>query len=312
MPKDGEAIYNLFYLVRNNPNPNTTTLDIPASTLDECCDDFRLMALAHVTDDDEFKNDRSGFLWAFADIISTAVMSLHKCIDGAWEEQEALNDDDFGTFYELSFFVNDDGEKYIGYQLNWQDVLIEYGEGLYKVVVDYTLSIGGEGSQETPEYKLQAYTAAIANGTVKVEYYQNGAIGDYADDTKRFDFGTLNWYNSYRLPGFFGFPKSTYTKDYVEYENGQRLWVQDEAEPEYTLKLKPVSAFIHSKLRVDVLQADQIYITDYNSKNADTFIQKSVQATSEYLPNWKILQSTLAGVELKFRQEFNNLKKRRS
>ena len=109
----------------------------------------------------------------------------------------------------------------------------------------------------------------------------------------------------------FGFPVSTYEQDLIQYQNGQRLYVEDEQEPEYVLKLVPTAAFIHTIMRTDVMQADTTLITDYNANNPELWVQKAVKKNSEYAPNWNKLTNKLASVEVKFIQEFNNLKKLR-
>lgn len=308
---DGEAITQDFYLVSENPIPTTVDLDLPATKIRDCCSAFTLKVLADTSSPDEFKNDVSGFLWWFNSFISGAVLKLYKFDESVndYVFLVNLNNDTYGTFYDYGFFVNDSQETFIGYQLKWKAVLTLHGAGGYKVRCEPTITIGGTGVLESNPYCLKQYTPDLANGTVRIEYNLSHINGLSANDEKIADYGTLNWYNSLRLGGFFGFPTSTYSTDFIQYSNGERVWVKDEQEPEYILKLRPQPSFVHDIMRTDVLQGDTILITDYNNRNAGKFVQKAVIKSGDYAPDWKRLQTKLATVEVKFRQTFNNLKK---
>lgn len=313
MAQDGEAIFDLFFLIPEDPLKTPASIDLPTSRLRECCSAFSLRALADLTTTDPFKNDVAGFLWWFNDVVSSAVLKLFKYDINVSDyiEIAVLNSTNYGTNYSYGFFVNDNAEKFVGYQLEWKKALTLHGEGSYKVKCEVTSSIGGNITLESPEYCLKHYSPERADGTVKIEYYLNNILGISSDDYKTKDLGSLNWYNSIRVPGYFGFNTSSYESDYIQYNNGQRVWVEDEQEPEFTLKLKPVAQYVHETMRTDILQADRILITDYNSKNPGSFIQKPVIKNSNYEPEWMPLKSKLAPVTVKFKQEFNNHKKLR-
>lgn len=311
---DGNVIKDLFFLIASNPIPSTLTIDLPVGKGQDCCSAFPLRALADVSTNDPLKNDVSGFLWWFNDVVSSASLGLYKWNQATmdWDYQTLLSDNTYGTFYDYGFFVNDANESFIGYQLQWKTVLTSFGAGSYIVRAIANLSTSGSATINSNEYCLKQYTSDFAEGTVYIEYYLNGILGVTYDDTARKDLGTLNWYNSLRLPGFFGYGTSSYESDYIQYNNGQRQFIEDIQEPVYVLKLRMIPAFVHDIMRGDVMQADQILITDYNSKNASTFIQKIVYKNSDYSPEWKKLQSKLANVEVKFKQESNNFRKFRN
>jgi hypothetical protein len=306
---DGEAIFDIFFLIKETPGGGQD-IPVPRPRLRDCCSDFSLRVLADTEDSDQFKNDTNGFLWWFDDVIDAAALKLQKFQDGEFADIAELNDDTFGKAFLYKFFTNSQGEKFVGYQIKWRNVLAEIGEGSYRVACE-TSSILGETTLYSPDYCLNKFTPERAEGTIKIEYYNSRQQGLSDNDEKFKDFGDLNWYDSMRLPGYFGFPSADYQKDYVKYQNGQQVWVQDEQEPEFLLKIRTAPYFVHEKMRTDVMQADRILITDYNSKNPGRFIQKKVQCTSGYAPDWRKLKSRLAPVELTFKQEFNNLKKKR-
>lgn len=307
---DGNAIKDIFFLVRSDPNKPVVTLDLPATTIKNCCDDYTIKVYANTGDADEFKDDKTSFLFKFESIVSGAVLTLQQFIDGTWTDVDTLNNTDNGIFYSYGFYTNSYEEKYIGYQIYWRNVLISFGAGSFRVKCAATISIGGSNTQYTNTFCLFVYTPERVDKTIKIEYYNNRLTGDKSDDKKFFDYGELNWYNALRIPGFFGYPSSAFESNYVQYNTGLRVEYEDKQEPEYTFKSMPIPAYVLKIIQYDILQADRILITDYNNNNAEEWIQKEVQRTSAFNPNWKPLQNKLASVELKFRQSYNHLTKR--
>lgn len=303
---DGECIKQDFYFIPEDFVPDPKKVEVPE--FKECC--FELKVLASLGADDELKDDRtSELLWVNKDLVSGIVMRLQKeDSEGEFQSVYNLNDNVQGEFFSYRFFENDLGENFIGYQIYWKNVLTNFGIGKYRVKFEITSVFGDNKETYGFEYCLEEYSPITAEGTIRIEFNNSGVFGNI-DDKKKNDFGELFWYNSLRLDGYFGFPKSTYELDYVQYNNGQRLYVKDEQEPEYILFLKPLPAFIHNYIRSTALQADQILITDYNSKNPDSYVQKAVILNGEYSPKWNIMKNRKASVEVSFRQEYNNLKK---
>lgn len=296
------------YMIAENPIDEETTVLDPKKL--DCCSDLVWNVLADSSDANLLKNDSNSFLWWFnKDAISTAVLSLVKS-DGT--ELVLTNDSTYGTPYDYGFYVNGFREKLVGYLIEWRKVLLVLGEDMYKVKCVTTSIFGDTNTKYSENYCLKQYTVERANNTVRIEYYLNGIIGLNRFDDKSKDLGNLNWYNSHRFAGYFQYVKSDYKTDYIQYDNGQREFVEDEQEPEYMLSLKGIPMFKHDVLRTDILQADNTIITDYNYKNIDNYFQKNVQKSSSYEPKWNALRTKLASVELKFKQKYNQLKKFRN
>ena len=93
----------------------------------------------------------------------------------------------------------------------------------------------------------------------------------------------------------------------TKYESGRREEYRNEQTPVYKIRIKPIGSSIHNLLRTEMLQSDDIFITDYNSTSPDIYKQKAVSLRSGYPPNWFIKQSSKASVELEFNQKINNL-----
>lgn len=297
-----------FKMIATDPIPSTTQVLEPEKL--NCCGDLIWRVLADSAGADKLNNDENTFIfWYDGAAVDSVVLKLVKS-DGSEIILTGVSGTSvYGTKYDFGFFINDAGEKFIAYHIEWRKVLLTLGEGTYYIKSQVTTKFGDTGEELSDTYCLKQYTVERANGTVRIEYFLNGILGLSEFDEKTKDFGELNWYNQHRFDGFFAYSKSTYKSDYIRYANGQDVWVSDEQEPEYKLDLKPMATFKINTLRTDILQSDEMTITDYNSRNIETYYKKQVQKTSELAPKWHYLKSKLASVTITFKQSFNNLKK---
>lgn len=284
--------------------PQQPNMVLPTSTLNDCCGDFSFKVLATEANADEFQNDKSGIIFYFGKTITAATLHLEKFENGTFVNKKNLTNNDMGTFFAFNFFQNTLKEKFIAYILEWKKVLTAYGEGSYRVKANCSA-----GDMYTREFCLKKYTASRAEGTVRVEYYLNDILGDPLNDSKYRDFGDLNFIQQFRFNGFFSYKKDTYEKTYVQYKNGNRIDTTSEQEPEYFLELITQPFFVHELIRLDAANAEYISVTDFNTNNITGFVNKKVQLTGEYAPDFHYNLSKLANVELTLRQYTNNLKK---
>lgn len=291
-------------------NPVQVSSEVVESAKLNCCSDFVWRVLADSASNDEFKNDVNSFLyWFNKDAITTAKLYL------VYDTNISVlleNNNDYGTPFDYGFKTNGQNEKLVGYKLEWKKVLEDLGEKVYYIRCDVTDIFGSTTQLKSESYCLKQYTQKKADQTVKIEYYLNGILGVNENDESKRDLVDLNWYNSHRFEGNFIYSGSTYKTDYIQYESGQRQFIEDEQEIEYTLTLKPIPAFKHDILRTDILMADSVLITDYNTRNIDSYVKKKVIKNSEYAPKFYPMNSKLGSVEVKFKQEFNNQKKFRN
>lgn len=242
----------------------------------------------------------------------TLYLQQYDELTGDFSTVATLDNNDYGTLYSFGFYFNSYNEKYIGYQLSWNAILDAFGSGGYRIKAQPPTVFGFDLSQYSDTFCLKSYKDYLADGTVKIETYNNRLTGDKSNDKRFFDYGDLDWYNSYRFKGFFGYPETNIDRQNITYDTGKKDWVKDEQEPEYKLKLFMLPMKFHEIVRVDVLQSDRILITDYNTSNNLAYIQKEVRPNSGYKPTYHELQSQLSSVEIKFIQSYNRLIKRRS
>ena len=110
----GECIKANFTIVATDPVAEVPTINgiIPTSSVAQCCTDTTFFA--STPDDADLKNDKTSFLFVLSPLVSVAVMTLQKADgSGTFADVETLNNDDFGTFYALSFNTDEDARKYI-------------------------------------------------------------------------------------------------------------------------------------------------------------------------------------------------------
>jgi len=304
---DGEAATQTFYTLQEN-TPVTPTLVLPNKELFDCCSDFKLLSLTDGIGTDNEKND----FFSFMDICApTATAAVYKIYKNNVLLATMSGGSIYGTDYPFGFqTVNN--QKYVGYKVEWYKVFTLHGAGIYKVELVVTDSILGNGSIFSFEFKVCEYRPHLAEGTIRLQWRQNGTIGSIADDKKTIDYLGLNWVNQIRLPGFFGYPDADYVKENIQYTNGAREWTFDEMEPIYILKTNRIPIQFHWLFMVAIMQSDRCTITDYNSRNAEKYVNKEIMFQTEYKPDWKPLMSKLAPVELAVKQRFNNYKKHRN
>lgn len=303
----GECISENFKVIRNNPTDPDNELDLPKSSNSDCC--FTLPVLAEIVVTSPYNNDKSSVIWFYDNAFSGAVMELEKYVSGAWTKVDDLDNTDNGTYYAYGFFTNDLNEKAMGYQIDWQKVLVLHGDGSYRVKTVET-NIFGTTNKYSLEWCLRTYTPDRANGTIRFDWWLNGICGDSNNDQRIRDFGSLNWFNEIRLEGWFGLNSSEYEKNYVRYQNGQQVWIKDERTQNYACDIGRVPNYVHELLSGEVFQADYITVTDYNTENPTTHIDRAIKLTSSYEPNWYKF-SKYAFVNLTFTNEYKNFVRKR-
>jgi len=173
---DGEAATETFYTLQEN-TPVTPTLILPNKELWDCCSDFKLLSLA----DDSGINEQNDF-FTFMDICApTATAAVYKI----YKNNVLLATMSGGSVYGVDYpfgFQTVNNQNYVGYKVEWYKVLALHGPGIYKVELVVTDAILGNGSIFSFEFKVCEYRSDRAEGTIRLQWYQNGTIGSIADD----------------------------------------------------------------------------------------------------------------------------------
>ena len=268
-----------FTLIRNNPNAITSVVN-SVSNNGECC--FVLPALAEIgTPTTELKNDKHSVIWFFDNGFTFAELILQKLVNGVYTDLYPISfDNSYGTNFVYGFYETIYQEQAIGYLLDWNLVLNLQGEGDYRVKCNATQIGSTINNYYSFEFCLKEYTEARANKTVRLDWLKNGNSGSLIDDTRKVDFGTLNWFNSIRLPkSYFGKTQLKQEKNYTKYQTGENIWIKDSIDFDYTLQVNQIPTFLSDFISLDANINTEMYITDYNILNEYKFTKKAVTST---------------------------------
>jgi hypothetical protein len=301
-PVKGEAFKKVFTLIPTNvkASPILALLD---EIVQKCC--FKLPLFADSASSDPLKNDNTSVYFGYSNMAVSATMYLYK--NGT--QIATLNNNTYGTFYAFGFY-NDGIKSYTGYQINWKAVLLAHGAGAYYVKCDALLITTATITEYSFDYCLKQYSTAIADGTVRIEFWHNGIIGDWIIDTDKRSFKGLNWYNSIRLPNAMIY-NSRGENEYeeIQYSNGQMQDSKMEQRALFDLIIEPLPELLHLYLRKEALMSDRIVVSDYNNRSPlKPFLERELKFRGNYEPNWQGIADR-SSVLIQFEQRYNNLKK---
>tara|TARA_R110001606_G_scaffold93417_3_gene207469 strand:- start:267 stop:1181 length:915 start_codon:yes stop_codon:yes gene_type:complete len=295
---------NVLVLSEIIPDPEVPVDENPFK---KCC--YDLNVFASILDADKFKNDYSSSLKIFP-INYGVTMYLQKLVDGGWVSKVTLNNNNYGTYYARGFRqVNNN--NYVGYKIDWRSVLADtgndLGEGKYRIHFD-----GATADLYSYEYCLAPFSQAASDQTVRITWMWNSVIGDYNSQKIR-DFVGMGWLNQIRYSNsIFGFKTAPFTTESVLYNSGKEISYKKEFRESYKLELRYLPDELAEIVLYDILQADDIWITDYNSENnSGKYIEQNVEINGEYSPSYKNKRPELL-LELDFIDKFNLRQKKYS
>jgi hypothetical protein len=273
------------------------------NTLYDC--QYQNVVLANDTGED-IQNDKTPFWALFQSWTTSAVFTLQKKTGGVFVDKATLNNSDYGVFSPMGTFTG--FPTYMGYTRHWDAVLDEFNEGIYrlKVVEINPLNPSGKTSFSV-EYCLKTFNCNTWENTVRLEWYSNGKLGNINDDKEILNFGKLNLYNQMRVSkSIFGYPKSTYEEEEIQYTNGEYERVKYVQTEKYTLDIGRCPSYIHDIIKTYAIMGNNLMLTDYSSNNPSTFVQKAVRLKSGYEPRWS-KQNKCAPVTIELEPRFNRL-----
>lgn len=215
---------------------------------------------------DEYKNDKSSFLFQKMVGADSIVFELYK----AGALVATLNDDTLGIYY-ASFPAQ---ALYTGFVIDWGLVADAHGFGVYQFKAQQTI-LGDASTFESRVFRLMPYADDLADGTVKIESYQNGNIIG-----SPFDYTDLNWYSSYRVAGRFGGKSPVIEVDNYVKSDFTKAQIQDRIRTEYTLQTRLLPSVVANAVAYDQVLANSILITDYNVLSHELYRQIQVRPIS--------------------------------
>lgn len=212
---------------------------------------------------EQWQNDKKSLLWQ--KIFSSDTITFQLLKSGV--VVATLNADTYGEFYDFGDLIN---ANYKGFVVDWNLVQQAFGYGKYTLKIVH-VSLGTTYNIESHTFHVIEFDSWIADGTVRIENYQNGYI------VGGWDYTNLNWYQSTRIVGKFGNKKPTLTTEV--YQNSQRReeQIQDSIRNTYELVTHLLPSQIGDYLNEDAILSNHIFITDYNIKNQKLYRQFEVR-----------------------------------
>ena len=188
-----------------------------------------------------------------------------------------LNSSTYGTYYNFgdTLFVNDlvNFPDYKGFIIDWNLVQQGFGYGKYIVRVEI-VSLGTTYTKDSHYFNVVEYNAYRADGSVKIEGYQNGSFQKY------FDYTGLNWPQMMRIRGKFGNKTPNLTVDNYEHYSRYIEEVGNNITDFYELSSELLPSKIFNFINYTLLRANTLLITDYNLLNQELYRQRSVYFNS--------------------------------
>ncbi len=204
--------------------------------------------------------------------------------------------------------------NYTGIILNWGAVLALHGAGFYVVVLSTASSIPDNNNRQpfckwSEPFKLLPFTCNLAHRTVKFESTNSGKLGSITEDGVVYDLCGFSYYDSIRVPGFFGEEKTSYNTTELEYQNGLIDLVSDEALQTFTFRSRLLPKWLHDRMKAYMGMADKTLVSDYNRNNADYNIKrKYIRVNGPWEPKWNG-QNLLSSVEVQFKEGIESVYK---
>ncbi len=303
MPIDiGQRLKKVFTLVNSG---DLTALPLFCDDGKFDCD-FMLPVYANTSGLD-LENDKSGFLVTSQNWVTAIALTLDKKIGSSFVEQTTLVDNTYGDFFAFGDFASN--PTYSGIVLHWDLVLAAFGEGEYRIKAVETYPLGTR-DLFSKSFCLKTFNCSPDN-TVRLEWNLNGGFGDIENDRDIVDYGTTNFFFQVRIPlSFFGYPRSEYETEEVQFSNGEFEDITSVQTETYVLKLGSIPAWLHNILKTYALESGSLLITDYSNNNPQEFIQKAVRRKSSYEPRYK-QNNKCAPVTIELQPQFNRLEKDR-
>jgi hypothetical protein len=213
-------------------------------------------------DNDEKHHDYSSWPF-FYDKPSTDTVELFlEKIEGSFVEKDSLNNTDYGVFYPLGFIDNRLDQVAIGYELDWNLVYAEFGNGQYRIKAVQTDIMGAERVEYSPEYELRKYVDELADETIRTEFTLNGEIGWFGEG--KVDFLGVDFYMQFRIPNArFGYWNDTVEQENRRFQNGSTMPISHQIVDNYKIEIINAPEFFHRILQVTSRQAIPNTMTDY-------------------------------------------------
>jgi hypothetical protein len=284
--------------------------------------DFALPVFASDECTDLYQNDFNSFLFSYQfgyDALYNEDFVLQEWDGIGWVDIAVLNTNQYGIAYNNNFFNQGDeiyctNLNYQGYQIDWQKVYMELGEGLYRFKLT---NAKDEYCYASPPFCLRKYDCQLVDGTVKFEaQYEGGTFGSMTQQGTTWKFCCTNkdsktkvytvpikWKDSIRFFGFFGREQYETNRDFIKYATGEIKKVRDELIKTFDLRTDRLPLWLHQRLAAYGLMANKLFVSDYNRNNPNQNIKRFyIVADSGYSMDYKNYSRYSKVSDVKFKE----------
>jgi len=285
------------------PMPDPTTPERSSVNPPACCEIGidALGVLADPNSSDPLRNDTSSFLFDRDLPADDWSFTLEK-YSAAWLPMDSLNSSSiYCSFYDWAKYNTT--KEFKGINVIWQMVLTDFGEGFYRIKAERS----GLGTTVwySEMYCLKTYTDANADGSVRFDWYLNGTQSGVNNRKIRVDYGNINWFDSIRVRGMFGFQTDELELTEVKYETGYLKNIKDQVIVKYLFKSGLLNYRTHETLRYNAFLSEKLKATDYCLLNDNPEYQNiEVKYESGYAPDFLVYNKN-SRVEVGFKDRYD-------
>lgn len=243
--------------------------DSPQIIKKTCCDELKVFAeLGSKTDN--YKNDFKSLIFKRQLPTDTYDFKLVRCSDDAEYVLDGLSP--YGTFYDFGDFEG--YPDYIGFTLDWYEVLNDLGAGRYRLVTSYDIA-GTQGEYKSCVYNLQVFSFSAAAYTVRFDSTLNSYY-----ESQDIDLAGLYWQDSIRVPGTFGRRQINTEIDELVYRGRKVADVKTEFLNEYSFESELISRCAFPNLADWILRGDELKVSDFNPYAADDYKEFDIKVNN--------------------------------
>lgn len=271
----GDCIY-IDAIFLKDPEPPILMGD--RSDCEECC---YCLPVFWSDESNDLKHDKSSWPWFYDKNNTDAVVIYLEKIEGEYVEKATLDNNDLGILYPYGFIDNRLDQKAIAYELDWNLVYDEFGNGKYRMKAVHNDLLGVEKIEYSPEFSLRKYVPELAEETIRTEFTLNGEIGWFGES--KVDFLGVDFYMQFRISNAkFGYWTDSVEQENRRFESGATLPISHIIIDKYKLEIIQAPEFMHRITQVMMRQAKPNTITDYTYCAKEIFNTKRAIFTSGF------------------------------
>jgi hypothetical protein len=249
---------------------------------------------------DEYRNDYNGrILITLKDTSSSYQFFI---VDSSGVETELI-DDTYGELFDVGFNLVQPLK--VGYRIDWVNVFLNLGGGLYTLKVSQT-DFDNTVTKSSHSFNVRLFDEIASNNSVKIETVQKGTIENGED------YGGMEWKNMVRVDGTFGNETAQFEQikgqdsSFTDYDIQTSTWNN------YTLQTHVVNSATGDELVGKTTLTDEIFISNYKILGAykqyrrtPVVFEGTAEASDDYTVNTnKAFNITFKDKQTKVKRNF--------